>query len=221
MLHTYIQLAPPLARTTRVEACGATPGPLQRNAIQVREASNEHEQRTGFCEIDLGLDVQWALAAIHAIYDLGGILTDEKRSRLDAIFEATNLAGLTRRMTGIQTQLIRIDVAETDALKQEDSRRKAVEASDSVSSTSLPGCYGRIGSVSLLASFDDGACESKSRASDSRGNVRQRFHDVSEVQHEHSDGASWKGDRNHRCWTRYRSRLRAVVFQQWSRDCDQ
>jgi len=59
-----------------------------------------------------------------------GVLTQEKRAELEAVFEATNPADLTRRIVDIQTRLIHLAAAKTDVLSQTVSRAKPDEARD-------------------------------------------------------------------------------------------
>lgn len=65
-----------------------------------------------------------------------GILTVEQRAELEALFETTNPADLTRRIVDIQARFIHRAAAETDALKQAVSRAKPHEACDNLSRAS-------------------------------------------------------------------------------------
>lgn len=65
-----------------------------------------------------------------------GVLTDQKRDELDALFAATNPAELTRRITDIQTRLIHLAAAKTDTLSHAISRAEPDEARDHISRAS-------------------------------------------------------------------------------------
>lgn len=64
------------------------------------------------------------------------ILSKQKRTELAALFEDTNPAELTRRITDIQTRLINLAAAKTDVLTHEISRAKSDEASSHLSRAS-------------------------------------------------------------------------------------
>ncbi len=66
----------------------------------------------------------------------GGVLTDKKRAELEATFEATNPAELTRQIVDIQNRLIHLAATKTDALSQAVSRAKPDEARDHLSRAS-------------------------------------------------------------------------------------
>lgn len=59
-----------------------------------------------------------------------GVLTEQKQAELEAVFEATNPAELTRRIVDIQTRLIHLAAAKTDVLNQTLSRANPGEARD-------------------------------------------------------------------------------------------
>lgn len=65
-----------------------------------------------------------------------GVLTDQKRAELEALFDATNPAELTRRIVDIQTRLIHLAAAKTDVLTQTISRANPDEARDTRSRAS-------------------------------------------------------------------------------------
>jgi len=65
-----------------------------------------------------------------------GILTDDKTHELHAQFDAINPADLTRRITTIQTRLIRLAAAKTTALTAGISRAKPREAREHLSRAS-------------------------------------------------------------------------------------
>lgn len=59
-----------------------------------------------------------------------------KQAELEAIFDATNPAELTRRIVDIQTRLIYLAAAKTDVLGQAVSRAKPDEARENLSRAS-------------------------------------------------------------------------------------
>lgn len=65
-----------------------------------------------------------------------GVLTPAKAAELAALFEATNPAELTRKITAIQTRLIELAAAKTDALTATISRAKQDEAREPISRAS-------------------------------------------------------------------------------------
>lgn len=65
-----------------------------------------------------------------------GVLSEEKRTELETLFQDTNPAELTRRITDIQTRLIRLAAAKTDVLTHEISRAESDEARNQLSRAS-------------------------------------------------------------------------------------
>jgi len=65
-----------------------------------------------------------------------GILTDEKAAELAALFETTNPAELTRKITAVQTRLITLAKDKTNAVTASGSRAKPAEARDQLSRAS-------------------------------------------------------------------------------------
>lgn len=65
-----------------------------------------------------------------------GVLSNGKQTELEAIFDATNPADLTRGITDIQTRLIHLAAAKTDVLNHTVSRAKPNEARDQLSRAS-------------------------------------------------------------------------------------
>lgn len=64
------------------------------------------------------------------------VLSQQKRAELETLFEATNPAELTRRITDVQTRLIYLAAAKTDVLSQANSRAEIDEARDEISRAS-------------------------------------------------------------------------------------
>ena len=65
-----------------------------------------------------------------------GVLTTEATAELGGLFAATNPAEITRRITDIQTRLIHLAAAKTDALTPDASRAKPREARTNLSRAS-------------------------------------------------------------------------------------
>lgn len=65
-----------------------------------------------------------------------GVLSNDKRTEFETLFQDTNPAELTRRITDFQTRLIHLAAAKTDVLTHEISRAESDEARGQLSRAS-------------------------------------------------------------------------------------